>query len=45
MSNHTSYTKAPCPRINKHRAPQTAQQAWEDYYGIGAQPQGRRAAR
>lgn len=45
MSTTTTYTKAPCPKINKHRAPQTAQQAWDDYAGTIPEPQGRRAAR
>jgi len=42
MSNHQN--KYPAPK--KHRAPQSAQQAWEDYYSEGRQqPQGRRAAK
>jgi hypothetical protein len=42
MSNH----KNPYPTPKKHRAAQTAQQAWEDYHGEGKpEPEGRRARR
>jgi hypothetical protein len=42
MSSHER--KYPTPK--KHRAVQSAQQAWEDYYSEGRQqPTGRRAAK
>ena len=40
------YDRSPYPASKKHRAPQSAQQAWEDYYGEGKpEPRGRRAAK